>query len=28
LLRFDDRRCAQVFRRDQFQPWLESLMQA
>jgi hypothetical protein len=28
LLRFDDRRCAQVFRRDQFEPWLESLMQA
>ena len=26
LLRFDYRRRAQVFRRDQFQPWLEPLM--
>jgi hypothetical protein len=26
LVRFDDRRRAQVFRRDQFQPWLEPLM--
>ncbi|HEY9655193.1 MAG TPA: hypothetical protein V6C50_06855 [Crinalium sp.] len=26
LLRFDYRRRAQVFRRDQFQPWLESLV--
>ena len=26
LLRFDYRRRAQVFRRDQFQPWLESLL--
>lgn len=26
LLRFDYRRRAQVFRRDQFQPWLEPLL--
>ena len=26
LLRFDYRRRAQVFRRDQFQPWLETLL--
>jgi hypothetical protein len=26
LVRFDYRRRAQVFRRDQFQPWLEPLM--
>jgi hypothetical protein len=26
LLRFDCRRCVQVFRRDEFQPWLEPLM--
>jgi hypothetical protein len=25
LVRFDDRRRAQVFRRDQFQPWFETL---
>jgi hypothetical protein len=28
LVRFDDRRYAQVFRRDQFQPWVEHLMEA
>jgi hypothetical protein len=28
LVRFDDRRCAQVFRRDQFQPWVEHLIEA
>lgn len=26
LVRYDDRRRAQVFRRDQFQPWLEPLV--
>ncbi|NJP09410.1 MAG: hypothetical protein HC866_07930 [Leptolyngbyaceae cyanobacterium RU_5_1] len=26
LVRFDQRRRAQVFRRDQFQPWLEPLL--
>lgn len=26
LMRFDYRRRAQIFRRDQFQPWLEPLM--
>lgn len=26
LVRFDYRRRAQIFRRDQFQPWLEPLM--
>jgi hypothetical protein len=25
LVRFDDRRRAQVFRRDQFQPWFDTL---
>jgi hypothetical protein len=28
LVRFDDRRAAQVFRRDQFQPWVAHLMEA
>jgi hypothetical protein len=28
LVRFDDRRSAQVFRRDQFQPWVTHLMEA
>ena len=28
LVRFDDRRSAQVFRRDQFQPWFAHLMEA
>jgi hypothetical protein len=28
LVRFDDRRYAQVFRRDQFQPWVAHLMEA
>lgn len=28
LVRFDDRRYAQVFRRDQFQPWVEHLIEA
>ncbi|MBE9033419.1 hypothetical protein IQ266_27185 [filamentous cyanobacterium LEGE 11480] len=28
LVRFDDRRAAQVFRRDQFQPWFAGLMEA
>jgi hypothetical protein len=28
LVRFDDRRSAQVFRRDQFQPWVEHLIEA
>ncbi len=27
LVRFDYRRRAQIFRRDQFQPWLEPLME-
>ena len=27
LVRFDYRRKAQIFRRDQFQPWLEPLME-
>jgi hypothetical protein len=28
LVRFDDRRAAQVYRRDQFQPWVAHLMEA
>jgi hypothetical protein len=28
LVRFDDRRYAQVFRRDQFQPWVQHLIEA
>jgi hypothetical protein len=28
LVRFDDRRYAQVFRRDQFQPWVAHLIEA
>jgi hypothetical protein len=28
LVRFDDRRRAQVFRRDQFQPWFDGLIES